>query len=207
MYVQDPMNIETTSMQTIDLALQDVLFRPDELPVVRRMIHATGDLEYRHIISFQGDFVSRAKEALSRGIEIYTDTKMGSVGINARALAAKGCVLLTLIDDPAVAREASAREVTRSICAIEEAVRRGVRAFVIGNAPTALFRLLELTAEHSVDPLFVVGVPVGFVGAAESKEALRRTGIPAVSTVGTKGGSNVAASVMNALLYEIGGRK
>lgn len=197
------MKIEDRSMDIIDMALQDVEFNEEELPIVKRMIHTTGDVEYRHIISFQGDFVKKAKDALREGQIIYTDTNMGRMGINGPALKKAGCEVLTLVSDEDVAKKAKERSVTRSIVALEEAVARGVRIFVIGNAPTALFRLMELAKEGKVDPLFVVGVPVGFVGAAESKEALRQTSLTAITTIGTKGGSNVAASIINALLYGI----
>ncbi len=203
MYEKKPMAIEYKSMDIIDESLTDVSFQEKELPVVRRMIHTTGDVEYRHIITFQGDFVDVATKALKDGIKLYTDTKMGYQGINKPALEKSGSTVSYYIDDEDVAEEAKRRETTRSICALEKAVAEGARGFVIGNAPTALFRLLELVEEGKADPLFVIGVPVGFVGAAESKEALRNTSLPAVTTVGTKGGSNVAASVVNALLYMV----
>ena len=203
MYEKKPMAIEYKSMDIIDESLTDVSFQEKELPVVRRMIHTTGDVEYRHIITFQGDFVDVATKALKDGIKLYTDTKMGYQGINKPALEKSGSTVSYYIDDEDVAEEAKRRETTRSICALEKAVAEGARGFVIGNAPTALFRLLELVEEGKADPLFVIGGPVGFVGAAESKEALRNTSLPAVTTVGTKGGSNVAASVVNALLYMV----
>ena len=87
--------------------------------------------------------------------------------------------------------------------AVDVAIEKGFRIFVFGNAPTALFRLLQRVDEKKASPLLVIGVPVGYVGAADSKEALRHYAIPQLSTVGTKGGSNVAASVVNAILYEI----
>lgn len=203
MYEKKPMAIEYKSMDIIDESLADVSFQEKELPVVRRMIHTTGDVEYRHIITFQGDFVDVATKALKDGVKLYTDTKMGYQGINKPALEKSGSTVSYYIDDKDVAEDAKRRDTTRSICALEKAVSEGARGFVIGNAPTALFRLLELVEEGKADPLFVIGVPVGFVGAAESKEALRNTSLPAVTTVGTKGGSNVAASVVNALLYMV----
>jgi precorrin-8X/cobalt-precorrin-8 methylmutase len=98
------------------------------------------------------------------------------------------------------------KKTTRSACAVDLAIDQGIDIFVIGNAPTALFRILELVKENKINPKFIVGVPVGFVGAAESKEYLREFHIPAISTIGNKGGSNVAASIINALLYMVVGR-
>ena len=127
---------------------------------------------------------------------------MVRAGINKKALAASGVELITLISDEEVAKIAAERKTTRSIVAMEEAVARGCEGFIIGNAPTALFRLLELIDEKKADPKFIIAVPVGFVGAAESKEKVAEYPVPYIRTVGTKGGSNVAASVFNAILYE-----
>lgn len=203
MYEKKPMSIENKSMDIIDEVLKDVTFKEKELPVVRRMIHTTGDFEYRKIIVFKGNFVDVATEALKQGMKLYTDTKMGYQGINKPALEKSKSTVEFFIDDEDVARKAKELGTTRSACAIEKAVEQGVEGFVIGNAPTALFRLLELVDEGKAHPKFIVGVPVGFVGAAESKELLRTYDIPQVTTVGTKGGSNVAASVINALLYMV----
>lgn len=206
MYIKKPMQIEVNSMKIIDEVMTDVSFTEEELLVVKRMIHTTGDFEYRKIIKFQSDFIEAAKEEISKGCKIYTDTRMGYMGINKPALEKAGCELVCYIDDERVYEMAKEKETTRSACAIELAVEEGVEVFVIGNAPTALFRLLELHQEGKVDPKFIVGVPVGFVGAAESKEYLREFDLPQVTTEGFKGGSNVAASVVNALLYMTVGR-
>lgn len=107
-----------------------------------------------------------------------------------------------MISDEEVAKIAAERKTTRSIVAMEEAVARGCEGFIIGNAPTALFRLLELVDEGKADPKFIIAVPVGFVGAAESKDKVAEYAVPYIRTIGTKGGSNVAASVFNAILYE-----
>lgn len=202
MYEKKPMTIEKTSMDIIDEYLHDVDFKDDELPVVRRMIHTTGDVEYRHIIDIHDDFMAAARSVVKKGGKVYTDTNMVRAGINKKALAASGVELVTLISDEEVATIAAERKTTRSIVAMEEAVRRGCEGFIIGNAPTALFRLLELVDEKKADPKFIIAVPVGFVGAAESKEKVAEYAVPYIRTVGTKGGSNVAASIFNALLYE-----
>lgn len=202
MYIKKPMEIENKSMDIIDESLKDVEFKSNELDVVRRMIHTTGDVDYRKIIVFKNDFVENAVKAINSGGVIYSDTNMITAGVNKPALSSANCEILTLVSDPEIAEIAKKRGDTRSLVAIEEAVKRGIRMFAIGNAPTALFRLIELINEGKCDPLFVVGVPVGFVGAAESKEALREVDVPQITTVGTKGGSNVAASIINAILYE-----
>ena len=203
MYIKEPMKIEDKSMDIIDSVMGDVNFSDEEMLVAKRMIHTTGDFEYRKIIVFKDNFLEEAKASIEKGIKIFTDTKMAYQGINKPALEESSCELVYYIDDDDVREAAKAKGTTRSACALEKAVENGVKGFVIGNAPTALFRLIELIKEGKVDPDFVVGVPVGFVGAAESKEALREVEVASVSTVGTKGGSNVAASIINALLYMV----
>ncbi len=203
MYIKEPMKIEDKSMDIIDSVMGDVDFSDEEMLVAKRMIHTTGDFEYRKIIVFKDNFLEEAKASIEKGVKIFTDTKMAYQGINKPALKKSSCELVYYIDDEDVREAAKTKGTTRSACALEKAVENGVKGFVIGNAPTALFRLLELIKEGKVDPDFVVGVPVGFVGAAESKEALREVEVPSVSTVGTKGGSNVAASIINALLYMV----
>lgn len=203
MYIKEPMKIENTSMDIIDGVMGDVDFSEEEMVIAKRMIHTTGDFDYRKIIVFQNDFIAHGKEALKSGIKIFTDTKMAYQGINKPALEKSSCELVYYIDDGDVREKAKEKGTTRSACSLEKAVENGAKGFVIGNAPTALFRLIELIKEGKVSPDFVVGVPVGFVGAAESKEELRKIEVPAISTVGTKGGSNVAASIINALLYMV----
>lgn len=206
MYIKNPMAIEKKSMDIIEEVMGDTSFSEEEKIVAKRMIHTTGDFEYRKIIVFNNDFMQEAKKAIKEGGIIYTDTKMTYMGINKKALSKTECELKYHIDDGKVFEMSKKLDITRSAAAIDLAVEEGIDMFVIGNAPTALFRLLELVKEGKVNPKFIVGVPVGFVGAKESKECLRESHIPSVSTVGYKGGSNVAASVMNALLYMVVGR-
>lgn len=201
MYIKKPMEIEAKSMDIIEQSMSDTRFSPEEKIIAKRMIHTTGDTDYRKIIIFKNNFVQTAKNAMQKGLTIFTDTKMVSIGINKPALLKTKNNLLCLIDDEEVLELAEKNGTTRSSAAVDIAVKRGAEAFVIGNAPTALFRLLELCKEKKVAPEFIAGVPVGFVGAAESKEALRKENFPQISTEGTKGGSNVAASIINALLY------
>lgn len=206
MYIKNPMEIENNSMDIIDQVMGDTDFNEEEMIVAKRMIHTTGDFEYRKIIDFKSDFINVAKEAIKEGTTIFTDTRMGFMGINKPALEKAGCKLACYIDDERVYKMSKELKTTRSACAVDLAVADGVDIFVIGNAPTALFRVLELVKEGKINPKFIVGVPVGFVGAKESKEYLREFDIPQISTVGNKGGSNVAASIVNALLYMVVGR-
>ncbi len=206
MYIKNPMEIENKSMDIIDEVMLDTSFSKEEMIVAKRMIHTTGDFDYRNIIIFKNDFISEAKKDILEGARIFTDTKMVYTGINKPALGKVNCELKCFIDDDRVFKMSKERKTTRSACAVDLAVEEGIDIFVIGNAPTALFRVLELLKEGKINPRFIVGVPVGFVGAAESKEYLREFDIPQVTTIGTKGGSNVAASVINALLYMVVGR-
>ncbi|NMB27682.1 MAG: precorrin-8X methylmutase [Tissierellia bacterium] len=206
MYIKNPMEIENKSMDIIDEVMGDTSFNEEETIVAKRMIHTTGDFDYRKIIVFKDDFLSIAKDCIKKGGIIYTDTKMAYTGINKKALSKTDCQLKCFIDDQKVYVRSKELETTRSACTIDLAVEEGIDMFVIGNAPTALFRLLELVKEGKVNPKFIIGVPVGFVGAKESKEYLRKFNIPSISTEGYKGGSNVAASIVNALLYMVVGR-
>nr|WP_212382354.1 precorrin-8X methylmutase [Alkaliphilus sp. B6464] len=206
LYIKNPMEIEDKSMDIIEEVMGDTHFTEEEGIVAKRMIHATGDFEYRKIIVFKNDFIKEAKDSIKTGGTIFTDTKMASMGINKAALSKTDCKLKCFIDDERVLPLSRELGTTRSACAVDLAVAEGIDMFVFGNAPTALFRLLELVKEGKVNPRFIVGVPVGFVGAQESKEYLREFQISSITTVGTKGGSNVAASIMNALLYMVVGR-
>lgn len=203
MYINNPMEIENKSMDIIDESLKDLDMTDEEITILKRTIHTTGDTSYQEIVTFKNDFVEVAKKTLGEGKKIYTDTKMTAAGINKKALEKLGCEIVSYIADEDVARIAKENGTTRSQAAIEKAIKEGVTIFSIGNAPTALFKLLEEYDKNNAKIDFVVGVPVGFVGAAESKEELRKYDIPQVTTVGTKGGSNVAASIFNALMYLI----
>ena len=187
--------IEDKSMLIIDEFLNDTSFSLEELPIVRRILHTTGDPDYRKIISIQHNFVETAKTLFQNQPKIYCDTRMIEAGVNKRTLSKLGGSIQCLVDDEAVFAKAKETGDTRSALAVDVAIEKGFRIFVFGNAPTALFRLLQRVDEKKASPLYV--------GAADSKEALRHYAIPQLSTVGTKGGSNVAASVVNAILYEI----
>ena len=206
MYLNDPAMIEEKSMEIIEQAMVGMNFEENELAVVKRMIHTTGDFDYQRIVVFKNDPVNTGLKLLTQGCRIFTDTRMAWSGINKKALNKSGSELKCYIDDERVKELAQKKGTTRSYAAVDIASRDQVDIYVIGNAPTALFRIGELIKQGRVSPSLIIGVPVGFVGAAESKESIRELDVPSITTVGTKGGSNVAAAVVNALLYMAVGR-
>jgi precorrin-8X/cobalt-precorrin-8 methylmutase len=202
-----PEEIETESFRTIDLEAGPHQWSPSEWPIVRRAVHTTADFEYIRTMFMSADAVSAGIKALLNGRGIVTDTTMALSGISRPRLGAFRVPASCFVSDPEVAAEAGVQGITRSIIAIRKGTadpKNGI--FVIGNAPTALFELLRQVREEGLRPDLVVGLPVGFVGAAESKEELvdvaSEYGIPFITNRGRKGGSNVAAAVMNALLIQ-----
>lgn len=206
MYVKDPNRIETGSMEIIEREMRPHSFGDFELQVVKRMIHSTGDFDYQDIVRFVRNPLDAGARALKAGCRIVTDTTMAYAGINKRILKKARCSIDNYVAHEEVFRLAERNGTTRSIAAVEFAARQDVGIFVVGNAPTALFRLGELILEKRIAPQLIVGVPVGFVGAAESKEYIRSLDVPSITTVGRKGGSNVAAAILNAILYSAIGR-
>lgn len=206
MYIKDPVEIERRSMEIIQAEIDGVDFNEEELTVVKRMIHTTGDFDYKNIAALKNNPIEVGLKLLKNGCRICTDTKMAYSGINKKALEKSGSSIKCYIDDERVFKRAKETGTTRSSAAVDIASEDGVDIYVIGNAPTALFRIGELIKEGKINPALIIGVPVGFVGAAESKEYIRGFDIPTITTVGTKGGSNVAASIVNALMYMAVGR-
>jgi len=200
-----PEEIEAESFRIIDLEAGPHQWSPAEWPVVRRVVHTSADFEYVRSMRMSADAVSAAVKAIFRGRGLVTDTTMALAGISKPSLAAFSISPVCSVADPLVAAEAVAKGVTRSIIAMRKCSadpQNGI--FGICNAPTALFELLRQVREEGLRPDLIVGLPVGFVGAAESKEELlavaEEFGIPFITNRGRKGGSNVAAAVMNALL-------
>lgn len=200
-YETDPSKIEVKSMEIIDGQLAPHTYSNAELAVVKRMIHTSGDFSYQEIIDIKPGAVEAGIEAVRSGCSVVTDTKMALAGINQKRLASLGSTISTYVDHPSVVQIAREKGITRSMAAIDFALEQQTDLFVIGNAPTALFRLGELVLTGKVTPRLIIAVPVGFVGAAESKAFIRSLPVPSISTIGTKGGSNIAASVLNAILY------
>ena len=195
-----PGDIEAQSFAIIDREAGDHGFGTAEWSIVRRMIHTSADFDYIKNVRIHARALASGKAALKAGARIVTDTRMAQMGIPLRRLEPFGASIMCLMDDPGVAEQAKRNGTTRAVAAVDLAVESGPpEIFVIGNAPTALFRLLEHIEAGRVSPALVVGLPVGFVNAAESKQALSRTDIPHITALGRKGGSNVAASAINAL--------
>jgi len=198
----DPAAIEAESFRIIDAEAGGHGFSPREWPLVRRVVHTSADFEFVANTVFTPGAVEAGIEALRGGGLIYCDTNMIRAGVNKTRLERLGCALRCYVADPEVAREARERGVTRSLVGLEKGVAEGCRIFLIGNAPTALFALLDLYAAGKVEPALVVGCPVGFVGAAESKEELHASALPHIVCRGRKGGSTVAVALLNALMIE-----
>jgi precorrin-8X/cobalt-precorrin-8 methylmutase len=197
-----PEAIEAESFRIIEAEVGSHHFDEQQWPLVRRIIHTTADFSFVETTEFSFLAVSRGIDALRAGAKILCDTNMVLAGINQTLLAKLGGTAICHVADREVAAEARAEGVTRSILALRKGVAEGCNLFLIGNAPTALFELLRLAAAGEVNPALVVGVPVGFVGALESKEALCRSELPYVCCRGRKGGSAIAATILNALMLQ-----
>ena len=199
-----PADIEKRSFAIITEELGGRTFPEGVAEVVKRVIHTSADFDYADNLCFSPDAVEQAKAALEAGATIVTDTNMALAGISKGTLAQLGGKAVCLMADEAVAREAKERGVTRATVSMEHAAKLdGPLIFAIGNAPTALIRLHELIEEGAVSPALVIGVPVGFVNVVESKELFLGGDTPYIIARGRKGGSNVAAAIVNALLYQI----
>jgi precorrin-8X/cobalt-precorrin-8 methylmutase len=198
--ITDPSLIEKMSFEIIEREIKTKI-EDGHKPVIYRIIHTTADFEYAELTEIHADALRCGMEALRAGCRIYSDTNMIQAGVNKRLLKKYNCEIYTYIADPETAREAASRGVTRSIVGMERACRENnTGIFIIGNAPTALETLTEQITARKIFPALVIGVPVGFVGAAESKDALRETGAPYILTRGRKGGSTVAVAIINAIL-------
>jgi len=196
-------SIEEGSFAIIDQEAGPHDFAPDEWQVVRRIIHATADFEFKTLTQFSDGAIPAGIAALRRGCPIVVDVKMISVGLNEERLKSYGCAVHCFISDEDVIATAKARNSTRAIESIRKAHRLGLidgGLIAVGNAPTALLEVARLVREEGVKPALVVGVPVGFVSAAESKEAV--VGLPTSFIVvrGRKGGSSIAVAIIHALL-------
>ena len=203
MIITDPMEIEKRSMEIIESALPSGI-PEDNKAVVKRVIHCTADFDYAKNLTFSVNAVKKALDALRGGCDIVTDTQMALSGINKAAAAKLGCTVHCFMSDPDVAEQAKERGCTRAVVSMEKAsMLNKPLIFAIGNAPTALLKIRELIDTGKITPLLVIGVPVGFVNIIESKEAIMETDVPFIVSKGRKGGSNVAAAIVNALMYQI----
>lgn len=199
----EPSQIEARSFQILSAELCEHDFDPSTEAVVKRVIHATADFDFARTLAFSANAVQYGVEALCAGAHVVTDTTMVAAGINKRVLAHYGGEVHTFVADADVAEEARRRSITRSAVSMERAADLGVPlVFALGNAPTALIRLCELLDEGRLAmPELVIGVPVGFVNVVESKELVMRYAKNYIVARGRKGGSTVAAAIVNALLY------
>ena len=195
-------DIEAESLRIIDSEVPEPRpYQGDEWRVVRRMIHTTADFEMLKLVRFHPRAIQAGLSALLDGCVIVTDTEMARAGIPERRLIPFGCSVRCLMRDPAVLATSIREGTTRAHAAIDFAVASIKPAiYVIGNAPTALLRLLEHIEAGQAAPALIVGMPVGFVNAAESKAMLlAQSTIPYISIEGRKGGSALAACAINAL--------
>ena len=199
-----PMDIEKRSFEIITELLGDRKLDSENELVIKRVIHTTADFDYADNLVFSEHAVRKGIEALKAGCDIVTDTQMARSGINKTVLEKLGGAVHCFMSDPEVAAEAKSRGITRAVVSMEHAARlTKPLIFAIGNAPTALMRLRELIDAGEVAPALVIGVPVGFVNVVESKEQIIQSSAPHIVARGRKGGSNVAAAIVNALLYQI----
>lgn len=202
-----PQDIETRSFEIITEILGEKKLAPENELVIKRCIHTSADFEYADSLYFSEGVSSVIMTALKNGCDIVTDTQMAKSGINKAALKKFGIEVHCFIGDPDVAEEAAQSEVTRASVAVEKAARlKKPLIFAVGNAPTALIKLHELITHKGFSPAAIIAVPVGFVNVVESKELIIGTSTPCIVARGRKGGSNIAAAICNALLYQAGGR-
>ena len=199
-----PGDIERRSFEIITSELGGRTFPALEEPIVKRVIHTTADFSFADSLVFAHDAAARGIEALKSGATVLTDTNMALSGISKPSLSKLGCTACCYMADADVAAAAKAAGTTRAVASMNKARDiEGPLIVAVGNAPTALLRLCELMDAGEIAPALVVGVPVGFVNVVEAEEELLARDVPAIVARGRKGGSTVAAAIMNALLYQI----
>lgn len=201
-----PGDIEGRSFAIItkELAERGIVIPEEQESVTKRVIHTSADFGYADTLTFSENAVAVAKSLIRNGADIVTDTNMALSGINKKVLETYGGMAHCFMADEEVAKEAKERRVTRAVISMEHAAKLDKPViFAVGNAPTALIRLYELISDGIYRPAFIIGVPVGFVNVEVAKEMILHTNVPCIVNRGRKGGSNVAAAICNALLYEV----
>ncbi len=201
-----PTEIEKRSFEIIGKELQDmgITLDREQEPITKRVIHTSADFDYANTMRYSDGAIEKAKELIRNGAHIVTDTNMALSGINKKRLAEYGGQVHCFMADEDVAKEAKERQVTRATVSMERAASLNVPViFAIGNAPTALISLYEQMTEGKFTPEFVIGVPVGFVNVVAAKELFLNSDVPYIINEGRKGGSNIAAAIVNAILYNI----
>ena len=201
-----PQDIEKRSFAIISQELEEkgiVLPKEQEL-VTKRAIHTSADFDYARTMTYSDHAVEIAKKLIQNGADIVTDTNMALAGVNKKELAKYGGEAHCFMAEEEVAKIAKERGVTRAAVSMEKAaqIEKPV-IFAIGNAPTALIELYEMIQSGKYRPAFIIGVPVGFVNVEAAKDLILKTDVPYIINRGRKGGSNIAAAICNALLYEL----
>ena len=199
-----PREIEERSFAIISEELGARTFAPHTELIVKRCIHTSADFDYADNLCFSQDAAVKAMEAIQRGVSVVTDTNMAKAGINKVSLGKYGGSVHCFMADADVAEAAKLHGTTRASESMKKAAAMGEPfLYAIGNAPTALVTLYDLMQEGQVKPELVIGVPVGFVNVVQSKELIMSSDVPYIVARGRKGGSNIAACIVNALLYMI----
>lgn len=201
-----PTEIEHRSFEIItsELSSMGITIPEDEAPITKRVIHTSADFDYANTMCYSDGAIERVKELIKAGAHIVTDTNMALSGINKKKLAEYGGQVHCFMAEEDVAIEAKQRQVTRATVSMERAAALPMPViFAIGNAPTALISLYEMMEQGRFTPEFVIGVPVGFVNVEAAKELLINSDVPYIINKGRKGGSNIAAAIVNAILYSI----
>ena len=195
-----PQDIEAESFRIIERELGPTGFSPEEFAVVRRCIHATGDFSFAENMRFHPQAISAGLAAIRAGKNILVDVNMAASGISSGLLAQYGGRVICRVAEPETAALAKANGTTRSDAAMSRSVGDNIGIVAVGNAPTALLKVMNLIEQGLFAPDLIIGVPVGFVNAAESKEILVHKSYPFITALGRKGGTPVAVAAVNALL-------
>ena len=199
--------IEAESFKIIGEQLDESRFDAMKLPIVKRLVHTTADFEYADLVRFGNNAIEAGIDAISKGADIITDVRMVEVGISRERFNKFGGQIRCFVADADVIAQAQKDNITKTAAAMQKALGyMDSSIVVIGNAPTALLKLIKMIKEEKARPAVVIGVPVGFVGAEESKEELMKLDLPYISIKGKKGGSTVAVAIVNALLMMAEGK-
>ena len=203
-FILDPGKIEEESMKLIRAGLTRAWLDAD-YPVVERIIHTTGDPSLESSIAIHPEAIACGLKALKEGTNVITDVEMVRAGISKEKLKALGGTVECFLNSPGIPEQAKAWGITRSMTAFRlNADRLRGTIVAIGNAPTALIEVLRLAENPETRPALIVGIPVGFIGAKESKDLLwEHQEFPSITVLGTRGGSPIAATVVNALIYTV----
>lgn len=208
-YIQNPSSIEETSFKIIQSVIDeehpDYRFETEmEESIIKRAIHTTGDFDYLYTMRFSHDVLEKIEQVLRDKGTILVDSTISLNGINKRVLDQMGVAYRCLISDEEVIQLAKDKQITRAMAAVELAAQiEGPKVFAFGGAPTALSYLIELTQQGVIQPEAVIGVPVGFINVEESKEELLASDIPAIVSLGRKGGSTIVVAIINAIIYQL----